>query len=226
MANLEQVSEGEFEANREHQEDDPDLGEALERAKVGHRGAWRERADKDAPEHIAEDQRLAREPRQASAEDGGHEHVGQVPENQRLGQQWWVPSSWRRLLAGVLLPSEAGARLDGRATRRVAWCSAASGPRRPSVHPGGCRWTRAGEPLPTGGMDGRSLSSSRAAMSERHRCGGAAARAGGGAPGWAARRSETARPSARRPTPPHRSGRRPAARDWRSRCPGTSGGPG
>ena len=114
---LEEVAKGELEPDREHQEDDPDVGEQLERVKVGHRGAGREGADQDAPEDVAEDQGLAREPGQTAAEDGGGEHVGQVTEYQRLGHHVRAPSSEDAGPGPESFPSDADAKRDGRATR-------------------------------------------------------------------------------------------------------------
>jgi len=116
---LEQIAERELETDREHQEDDTDLGEELEGVEVGHRGPRRERADENAAEHVAEDQRLTCEPRQAAAEDGGREHVGQVAEDQRLGHHAAVSSSKCRPAAGV--PAETDRSVlspDGGATGR------------------------------------------------------------------------------------------------------------
>ena len=65
------------------------------------------RADQDAAQHVAEDQRLAREPRERAAHHRGHEHVGEIAEEDRLADHAQVshpravrPSLERRLPAG------------------------------------------------------------------------------------------------------------------------------
>ena len=54
-----EVTERELDADREHQEDDPDLREQLEGVEIGDRGAGSERADQDTAEDVAQDERLA-----------------------------------------------------------------------------------------------------------------------------------------------------------------------
>ena len=52
---------------------------------VGDGGPGREGADEDAPEDVPEDQRLAREPGERATEDGGGEDVGEIAEDEGIG---------------------------------------------------------------------------------------------------------------------------------------------
>ena len=71
-----EVAQRELDADAEHQQDHPDLGEQLEGVDVGDGGPRGERADQDPPDHVAEDQRLPRQPGHRATEHGGDEPVG------------------------------------------------------------------------------------------------------------------------------------------------------
>jgi len=80
-----QVLQRELDPQREHEQDHADLGEQLERVDVGDRRPVRHRADQEAAEDVAEDQRLARQPRERAAEDRRQEDVREVPEEDGIG---------------------------------------------------------------------------------------------------------------------------------------------
>jgi hypothetical protein len=63
------IAQRELHADREHEEDDADLGEELEGVQVGNGRSRREGADKDAAEDVPEDEGLPGRPRGGGAED-------------------------------------------------------------------------------------------------------------------------------------------------------------
>ena len=80
-----EILQRELDAEREHQEHDTDLGEELEGVDVRDRRPRRERTHQEPAGDVAEDQRLAREPGERPAQHRGHEHVGEVSEEDRVG---------------------------------------------------------------------------------------------------------------------------------------------
>src|SRR5262249_43542883 len=85
-AHAQQVAQREFDADREHEEHYTDLGEELERMRVGHGRAGREAADEHAADEITEEDGLTRDPRHAASHDGGDDHPGEVVEELRVGR--------------------------------------------------------------------------------------------------------------------------------------------
>src|SRR5262249_40904356 len=79
-----QVVQRELDADGEHQKHDGDFGELLERVYVGHGRSRRERPDDDAADHVAEDERLTRQPGQYAADEGGADDVGEVTDEERV----------------------------------------------------------------------------------------------------------------------------------------------
>ncbi len=128
-----EIAERELDADGEHQEDDADLGEQLEGVHVGDGGPGREGADEDAPQDVPEDQRLAREPCQRPTEHGGGEDVGEIAEDEGIGDH--DPAVARRATArtsvtqiGADLPAVMLGAAAGRATRtRLARADSSSG---------------------------------------------------------------------------------------------------
>ena len=76
-----QFVERELQSDGEHQEDDADLGDNLEGVGLAYRRTWRERADEDSRQHVAENQRLSQPPRQRTSQDGSDEDVRQLFED-------------------------------------------------------------------------------------------------------------------------------------------------
>src|SRR6185503_14693589 len=91
-----EIAQREFDADREHQQDDADLGEQLERLEIRDRGSRCERADEDPPQDVAQDQGLAGEAGDRATCDRGHEHVRQVSEEDGFGDHGQVSHSRRR----------------------------------------------------------------------------------------------------------------------------------
>ena len=75
-----QVLQREFDPEREHQQHDADLREQLERVDVGDRRPGGQGADEKTADDVAENQRLAGEPGERSAEHRGDEDIRQIPE--------------------------------------------------------------------------------------------------------------------------------------------------
>ena len=96
--NAQEVFNRELEADREHQQDDADLGEQLHGVDVRNTRTGREWADEHARQHVTEDDRLAKLPCQHPPANRGEKNVSEVPEKQRVGFQ-------------PLSPVAAGARL-------------------------------------------------------------------------------------------------------------------
>ncbi len=80
-----EVGQRQLDAEREHQENDADLGQELEGLDVRDHRPRREGPDQEAGEDVAQDQRLAREARERATHDGGEENVGEVPEDRLIG---------------------------------------------------------------------------------------------------------------------------------------------
>ena len=107
-----QVLERELDADREHQEDDADLGEDLEvLVRVGDGRPRRELADGHAAQHVAEHQRLPREPRQGAAEHRRDQDERKVAEEDGVGRHARMASS---SVGSVRSPRPAGRAQDKR----------------------------------------------------------------------------------------------------------------
>jgi hypothetical protein len=85
-----EVAERELDADREHQENHPDLREQLEGVQIGDRGAGGQRADQDAAQDVAQDERLAGKPGERPAHDRGEKHVGEVAKEDGFGNHGQV----------------------------------------------------------------------------------------------------------------------------------------
>jgi hypothetical protein len=75
-----QVAQGQLDPDREHEQDHADLREQLEPVDLGDGEPGGERAQQETAQHVTEDQRLARAPGQAAADDGADEDQREVPE--------------------------------------------------------------------------------------------------------------------------------------------------
>src|SRR6266508_3392787 len=82
---LEERARRELHAHGIHEEDDADFRDDLEGVDVGDGRARREGAAEKATEDIAENEWLARGPREGAAEDGGDEDVGEIAEDEGFG---------------------------------------------------------------------------------------------------------------------------------------------
>jgi hypothetical protein len=111
-----EIAQRELDADREHQQDDADLGEQLEGVDVRHRRARRQRAHQDAAQDVAQDHRLTRQPRDPAADDRGEEHVGEILEEARVSRHRQGPWPGHRPADGVRAPGPAwrGPGLSGR----------------------------------------------------------------------------------------------------------------
>ena len=77
---LQKLAERKFQADRVHQEDDPDLGQNFELVNL-RKGRTRSKGtNQKSAEDISQDQRLAQGFGHAAAHNGGAEHIGEVPE--------------------------------------------------------------------------------------------------------------------------------------------------
>ena len=81
-----QLRQAEFEADREHQEHDAELGEVARSALVRH-PAERVRADRDADQQVAQDRRQAKQPAGRDHDDGAAEQDQDQLQRLRHGGQ-------------------------------------------------------------------------------------------------------------------------------------------
>ena len=77
-SDAQQVVEGKFDADAEHEKDHTDLCKQVERMDIGNIGSWGERADQCDANHINQYQRLTEEVGHAAPEDSGDEYVGEI----------------------------------------------------------------------------------------------------------------------------------------------------
>jgi hypothetical protein len=80
LPNAEQLFDGEFNPDREHQQDDPYLGKQPVEFRIRERRARGERADENPAEHVPHDQRLTGKMSQRSSHEGTGQQQSEIDE--------------------------------------------------------------------------------------------------------------------------------------------------